>query len=232
MKGIYKITNIINKKIYIGQSINIEQRWKQHQTRPFQNRQNDKNNYLYKAIRKYGLNNFLFEVIEECDDLDSREIYWIKYYQSNNPSYGYNCTSGGQHSAPIKIIQETAKEIQFLLINTNLTQQQIANKFNVSQRLISYINNGELWLSKELSYPLRKNKNKLKNNKVIHPKARKCERPERETLKKEIREFSFVQLSKKYSVSDNAIKKWCDDYNLPRLKREINSYSDEDWLKI
>ena len=57
-------------------------------------------------------------------------------------------------------------------------------------------------------------------------------RPDREELKELIRNNSFVSIGKKYNVSDNAIRKWCDSYNLPRKVSEIKSYSEEDWSKI
>lgn len=53
------------------------------------------------------------------------------------------------------------------------------------------------------------------------------ERPEREILKKEIRELPFTKIGEKYGVSDNAIRKWCDSYNLPRTKKEIKKYKEE-----
>lgn len=89
--GIYKIENLSNGKIYIGQSIEIERRWKKHL--------NAKDNFLiHKALRKYGKNNFLFSIIEECsaDKLNEREIYWINYYQSLCPQ-GYNMIDGGSN---------------------------------------------------------------------------------------------------------------------------------------
>ena len=58
------------------------------------------------------------------------------------------------------------------------------------------------------------------------------ERPSRKILKNEIRNSSFVSLGKKYGVTDNAVRKWCAIYNLPKTKKAINSYSDEDWEKI
>lgn len=61
---------------------------------------------------------------------------------------------------------------------------------------------------------------------------RKVERPSRKILKKDIRSKSFRELSKKYGVSDTAIKKWCKSYGLPHKKLEINQISNEDWLKI
>lgn len=91
--GIYKIQNIENNKIYIGQSIDIAQRWREHRSDALINRDNS---ILHKAIKKYGEFNFSYEIIEEClkEKLDEREIYWIQYYNSMAPN-GYNQTSGG-----------------------------------------------------------------------------------------------------------------------------------------
>lgn len=63
---------------------------------------------------------------------------------------------------------------------------------------------------------------------------RKVERPSREVLKKLIREESFLGIARLYNneITDGAIRKWCDKYNLPRTKKEINSYSDEEWELI
>ena len=61
---------------------------------------------------------------------------------------------------------------------------------------------------------------------------RRVERPEREVFKQEIRTTPFTVLGEKYNVSDNAIRKWCDGYNLPRTKGEIKAYSDEEWELI
>ena len=62
--------------------------------------------------------------------------------------------------------------------------------------------------------------------------TRLVERPNREELKKLIRDNSFVSLSEKFGVSDNAIRKWCTAMNLPHQKTKINSYSDEEWEQI
>ena len=89
--GIYKIENIINGKIYIGQSIEIENRWKKHL------KAND-DFITHKAIRKYGKENFKFSIIEECgiEELDNKEKYWINFYQSIIPN-GYNMIPGGSN---------------------------------------------------------------------------------------------------------------------------------------
>ena len=76
MIGIYKIQNLINGKIYIGQSVHIQARFNQHKNEA----KNGNTRPLYNAIRKYGIENFSFEIIEECSKemLNEREIYWIK----------------------------------------------------------------------------------------------------------------------------------------------------------
>lgn len=93
MVGIYKITNLINGKVYIGQSTNIKHRWKEH----IQEAKNGIKKYaLYNAMRKYGVENFSFEIIEECleEELDKKEVSYIEKY--NSYYGGYNSTLGGQ----------------------------------------------------------------------------------------------------------------------------------------
>lgn len=63
-------------------------------------------------------------------------------------------------------------------------------------------------------------------------KTRKCDRPNREELKAMIKSTPFTQIARSYHVTDNAIRKWCDDYNLPRKVREIKKYNDQEWEKI
>lgn len=92
MPYIYKITNKLNGKLYIGQtSRTVEERWKEHQRdcarREFEIRP------LYRAINKYGIDNFSIETIEETDNPNEREKFWIEYYDSFKN--GYNATLGG-----------------------------------------------------------------------------------------------------------------------------------------
>lgn len=75
--GIYKITNTINNKVYIGQSVDIHRRWKDEKVNAFSIQSTEYQTLKSKAFRKYGLENFLFEVIEECSPsmLNEREAY-------------------------------------------------------------------------------------------------------------------------------------------------------------
>lgn len=101
MIGIYKIINLINNKIYIGQSINIELRIREHKLRAFRGDSKSNKEYykaLYKDFREFGLENFSFEIEEECniENLNEREIYYINYYNSQKD--GYNRTNGGDQA--------------------------------------------------------------------------------------------------------------------------------------
>lgn len=91
---IYKITNIQNGKIYVGQTIqSFKSRMNEHKKKM----RNGANFPLYNAMRKYGIDNFTFEVISSAasqEELNEKEIFWINYFNSEYPN-GYNLTSGG-----------------------------------------------------------------------------------------------------------------------------------------
>ena len=95
MGYIYKITNLINGKVYIGQTglPSVQDRFNEHVKKAKQH----VNRYLYDAMNYYGVDNFSVEELEHCDknELDSREIFWISHYHSNDKNFGYNMTSGG-----------------------------------------------------------------------------------------------------------------------------------------
>ena len=98
--GIYRITNKINGHMYIGLSKNIEQRIKDHFSHGINgHRKDDLNKALYQAFKKYGLENFEWDVLEECSEnqLKDREIYWIKYYNTYENREHYNETPGGDY---------------------------------------------------------------------------------------------------------------------------------------
>lgn len=93
--GIYKIENLINGKIYIGQSTHIRQRWTEHKKELRANRHG--NEYLQRSWNKYGEKNFKHEIIELCpeEELDEKECYYINLYNAFDSDKGYNLTSGG-----------------------------------------------------------------------------------------------------------------------------------------
>ncbi len=114
MIGIYKVTDLRNQKIiYVGQSINIENRINQHQKRTEQ--------LIDKYIHDEGLNNFSFEIIETCEtsQLEEKEIYWIEFYNTMRPN-GYNCVLGtpigynslGENNTRACVTEEQVKQIR------------------------------------------------------------------------------------------------------------------------
>lgn len=250
MIGIYKITNKLNGKIYIGQSQDIKKRWTEHK-RPSNFINPTK--LLYQDMKKDGLDNFIFEVLEECqkDQLFQREQYYINFYNSFTPN-GYNMQMGQNYRNEVS--EKVVKGIQQDLIENKLSRKEIHEKWNVSLSYVSNINTGLLRFDTNLSYPLRipMPHNNIKNTcidcgKEIMRNSVRCldchnkHRREnssinsiitRDELKQKIRYQSFVSIGKEYSVTDNSIRKWCKHYNLPTTKREINSYSDKDWEKI
>lgn len=116
MIGIYKITNLINNKSYIGQSINIEKRWYEHKYKSQCNNDNSFNSILHMAFRKYGIENFKIEVIEELktpEQLDEKERYYINFYNTITP-YGYNILEGGQKiRSKIKYCKNCGKVLKY-----------------------------------------------------------------------------------------------------------------------
>lgn len=226
--GIYKIENKINHHVYIGQSVNIERRWNKHKNF-------DDNCVIHQAFKKWGIENFEFSILEECkiEELDEREKYWIKYY--NSYEEGYNSTLGGKESVGISIslTYEQVKEIRKLLKDTKESNIEISKKFNVSENMIIGINTGYYWREEEIDYPIRKYQKveffcqncgiKLKTKSaILCPKCssltrRKVQRPNKEELEKLLKENNgnFTYVAKGFSVSDNTIRKWCKAYDLP-----------------
>ena len=99
VSGIYVITNIINNKQYVGLSKNCYKRWADHYSKCYNsNKEDDIKKALYMAMRKYGRENFTFQIIEECpeEQLSEREKYWIE--KLNTYHNGYNETPGGEIS--------------------------------------------------------------------------------------------------------------------------------------
>ena len=87
--GIYKITNIENQMCYVGQAANISDRWKQHIKRGV-GAETPTRNKLYPAMLEIGVENFTFEIIEECErsKLNEREDYWQEYFHAKD--FGYS----------------------------------------------------------------------------------------------------------------------------------------------
>lgn len=126
---IYKITNKVNNKVYIGQTrYTVESRWRQHlKNYNVEHRKQP----LYMAFEKYGVENFEVELIEEVnvDKLDEREIFWIAKYDSFKN--GYNATIGGQGGKIYYWTDSNYEEIRTMYLS-GFTSANIAKHYNVS----------------------------------------------------------------------------------------------------
>ena len=241
MIGIYKITNLINNKVYIGQSTDIKRRWKDHRKEAFWENSPEYEYPLYRAIRKHGLQNFSFEIIEECskNDLNSKEKFYIAQYDSYNS--GYNQTEGGDSvTHNYKLTQLQVLEIIQRLKTTHDNIYVIAKDFNVGGTTIHYINKGQQYPQPNETYPIRPHLAKLtatvptcpvcgshvdrKNNlcrTCAHAAMRRAVRPTPLELAKMIHENGFEKTGKLFGVSGKAISNWCKDYQIPHRKPEL-----------
>lgn len=154
--GIYIITNTVTNISYVGQATNISRRIRQHLRSSMSIKAKDYQYPLHQAIRKYGIDSFSFNILEECSSemLNDREVYWVAFY--NTYKNGYNQTSGGYQSIrQIKLTEEDANKIIFRLINTEDSYEQLAQEFGVSKDMLGRINAGVCWNNPNLTYPLR-----------------------------------------------------------------------------
>lgn len=161
LKSIYKITNKINGKCYIGQTNNIQRRFQEHRRGTAGDDNSTK--LLYQAFAKYGLDNFTFEVIEEnIENYDEREQYWINYY--NAQKEGYNLTPGG-NAPPILTDEKNpntthsidqVNKVYELLATTNLSTKEIGQITGYSDSAVQRINLGLIRRNADIQYPIRK----------------------------------------------------------------------------
>ena len=124
--GIYKIENIIDGKVYIGSSINISKRLKNHKIMLSGGYHDNK--YLQNSVVKYGINNFNFEVLEICDEdnLVKKENYFIDLYKSNETTFGYNLAKVGDSRRNI-----FNNEVKVKMSKTKICKNKNFNSFKL-----------------------------------------------------------------------------------------------------
>lgn len=164
MQGIYKFTNKINNKVYIGKADNLEERFKSHKRNYNNENLPDYNTKFYRALRKYGFENFEYEIVESNSDwteetLNQKEIDYISLYRATEETFGYNIQKGGNNTAvPRKLNESQVLLIKEQLISSAITMRDLANQYNVSESMISMINSGKAWVTiGPADFPLRKN---------------------------------------------------------------------------
>ena len=212
MEGIiYKITNKVNGKSYIGQTrYTIEFRWKQHQHK------ND-NTYFHNAIHKYGIENFSIEILEKCniEDLNSREIFYIAKYDTFKN--GYNLTIGGDGNRKL-LLDDSYSEIKELYLS-GFSSNKIATLYKVDKASIVKI-------LKSLDVKIKSNKLNINHQEFL------------ELVQDYQSGYSLRELSKRYDCSPSGLKEYLikkgvnlrDRYNIleddESQEKMINDYLD------
>lgn len=148
MGYIYGIQNQINKKWYVGQSIYYpKERWRQeiagYKTH---------NMVISQALKKYGVENFTFNILEQVpnDLLDEKEIFWIE--QKDSYYHGYNSTKGGKSHLGYRIQYPLEEIVEYYVVNKNVSCRDTAKHFGIFHETVSAI-------LKEYNIPIRTGKN-------------------------------------------------------------------------
>lgn len=168
---IYKVTNIINGKMYIGQTkTGLKARKRNHKHNCVHKKYNS---ILHSAIRKYGWDNFRWEIIDSCysfEQLNKLEIYYIGYYNTYNN--GYNATLGGA-GKPTPCSEDTKRKISEANKGRNFTEE---HKNNISKSMVGlFVGKDNPFYGKRHTEDTRRKMSKAacKNNKGAgNPRAR------------------------------------------------------------
>lgn len=218
---IYKVTNIINSKVYIGRTVGtLRYRYRKHL---YDIKHRNSCPLLYNAIRKYGMINFNWETIDvanSVNELNEKEKYYIKLYNSNNKDNGYNLTEGGDGTDGYKHTEEckyNMSKIKKRQLNNNKYKQKIKENLN------KYHNSRKYKL--ERINVILKKYNKKKENKILS-----IQRIEKKKLltKERINNITTrtcpncgkeIKYSNYYNMKDAEKKKrYCLECNIVRLK--------------
>lgn len=236
---IYKITNIINNKVYIGLTTeSLQARWKNHLQQAKKNKKP-----LYYSIRKYGIENFSVEIIDEAktiEELGELERFYIQKYNSTNPKYGYNITAGGEHNqldgnSKAKLTLNDVINIRLAYQECKLTCKEVyemyKNKIKFKPFERCYF--GKSWASVMPEVFSDENRKKHKHLK-LHTGEANCNalytNEEIRDMRKFYEEHTFTETFEKYSKSKNktsfnkALNHEYLDVPLPR-KRPIKRLS-------
>lgn len=216
--GIYKIINTYNGKMYIGQSINIIERFYEHKRKLRLNQHYNK--HLQNAYNKYG-EYFKYLILEECsaEVLDERERYWIRYYNSDNQQYGYNIMPGGQANRPYAEQSKALISKPVLCVETGIIYPSVATaqkETGISN--ISLACNNKIRHAGGLHWCFLKDATKEHIEKIL-------DRPRKSPTKKVVcieTGIIFNSLSdaaKVYGITVSAVSASCNHYHKERKKK-------------
>lgn len=154
-----------------------------------------------------------------CGLVDEVYIYDFHHINPSTKAFGIS----GQNTHGKELIVEEAKKCVMLCSNCH---RRIENTLTTIE-LICNFDEKVFYQTIEKLTTNNLSEEKQQQQQLIQEKRNSY--PNREELKKLIRSKPFTQIGIQYELTDNSIRKWCDKFNLPRTKKEINSYSDEEW---
>ncbi len=221
--GIYKITNIINNKCYVGSAVNLKKRWSDH--RCSLNKNIHKNSHLQNSYNKYNKENFIFEIIEIVENkelLIEREQYYLNILK---PEYNIcqvagNCLgikrsakvclniskrmkgklSGDKHPLT-HFTWEIVNEIRSIYKNDNYSYNELAKIYNVKKATIAHIIKNKTWIDHNYQYVCYTKLNRILLSSKIGEKIVKEIREE----KNKNPDINIGELSIKYNISRSHI---------------------------
>lgn len=209
---IYSYKNLINGKQYIGQTINPRQRYLQHKSSAFNEKDKEYNSLLHQAFRKYGYENFQYSVLAESNDIDilnELEISLIKKYNTKVPN-GYNIEDGGKNCRKPQTEQQKIKlmEAHAFLTKQEIVELRMAYKNNESPKKIydekykdrlhynSFLN---IWSGRRYSKIMPEVIETGRRKKLTEETVKKI-REDKEKLN-----LSYKQLAEKYNISKSTV---------------------------
>lgn len=191
-----------NRIVYVGQTCNIQERHKAHmQYDPFNINNREYDYPLSRGIRKYGEEAYELIILEDNltkEQLNEREIYWIRYYDTC--FNGYNQTLGGAYPAKPTFSDNKIDQVISMLQDESYSYQDIIDKTGISLTHIYNINTGKRRARPELTYPIRKSN--AKGTKGLKFSPEECKIIHEEILKNE---QTFKQLGEKFNCSSDLI---------------------------
>lgn len=210
---IYCFTNNINDKKYIGQTINPLQRYNAHKSNYTNKNNKEYNSLIHQAFRKYGFENFTYEIlannIDDIEILNQLEIYYIKHLNTQVPN-GYNIEAGGKNCIKPKTLEHKKKEIwgQAKLTEEEIIDLRKAYKRNESPTKIynekykdrihynSFLN---IWSGRRYALIMPEVFQGKRHTKMNKELVKRIRQERKET------NLSYDKLAKKYGVSKATI---------------------------
>lgn len=141
---IYKIENTVNGKVYVGQTKDPKKRWAAHKWAASSNKKKRNCNPLYEEMRNYGIDRFSFSLLEQCkdDEMNKKEVFWIKCLNSQDKKFGYNIWGGGRGNGVFVSRAVDQYDLQGNYVTTYQSQCDAAKAVGVHHTKIGCACNG------------------------------------------------------------------------------------------